>query len=243
MLALFGLGCFFVVGLVVGVRLLALWHRTRKLPELLAALALLGTGPLGVCILGTGFLLFGDTSLMPLFRATGLAIQGVGFSASACFAWRVFRPNDSWAVALTAIIGLGLLADGFGMFILPAPAGEFGLRNHVSIILKILAFGWGAFESLHYWRISSRRVAIGFADPLVSASFLMWGIALAAGTLGLVGVYAAIALLGPGAHQSPPGQLFVSCCGVVAAAALYLSFLPPQAYRRRIEARSPAAGG
>ena len=243
MLALFGIGCFFVVGLLVGVRLLALWCRTRQLPELLAAVAMLGIGPLGTCVLGTGYLLFHDTSLMPLFHAAGLAIQGVGFSAIACFAWRVFRPNDRWAVALAAIISLVLLVDGFGMFVVPTPAGEFALRNHVSMSLKILAIGWGAFESLLYWRVSNRRAAIGFADPLVSASFLMWGIGLASGTLGLAVVYATIAWIGPGAVLSPPSQLFISCFGVVAAAAFYLGFLPPRAYRRRFGARAPAAGG
>ncbi len=243
MLALFGIGCFFVVGLLVAVRLLELWWRTRQLPEFLVALALLGMGPLGACVFGAGYLLFRDTSLMSFFHATGLAIQGIGFSAAACFAWRVFRPNDKWAVVLTVVISLGLLGDGFGMFVLPVSPGEFVLRNHLSMNLKILALGWGALESLRYWRISSKRAAIGFADPLVSASFLMWGIALVSGTLALLSLYAAIVLIGPEAHMSPPSQLLTSCFGVVAAAAVYLSFLPPRAYRRRIEARASAAGG
>jgi len=243
MLAMFGIACFFAVGLLVSVRLLALWRDTRQVPELLGALGLLGIGPLGFCVVMTGFLLFRDTPQMPVLRAAGLGVQSLGFVATACFTWRVFRPNDWWATALTAGISLGLLSEGIALFAFPGPPGEFGPWNHLSMSLKILCLGWGAFESLRYWRISSRRVAIGFADPLVSASFLMWGIALGSGALGFVVVYASIVLLGPGGHLSVPIQLVLSTCGVITAAALYLSFLPPRAYRRRVEARAPSAGG
>lgn len=242
MLATLGIGCFFVVGLLVAARLLAVWYRTRQLPELLAAVALLGIGPLGTCVLGAGYLLFPGTSLMSLFHATGNAIQGVGFAAIICFAWRVFRPHDRWAAALATVASVVLLVDGLGMIVFRAPVSEFALRNHLSMNLKIFALGWGAFESLRYWRISRKRAAIGFADPLVSASFLLWGIALASGALALVVVYATILRSGPEAYMSPPSQLLISCLGVVAATSFYLGFLPPRAYRRRVEARALGAG-
>ena len=85
-------------------------------------------------------------------------------------------------------------------------------------------------------------MAIGFADPLVSASFLSYGIALGAGTLGFVSIYAGLLSLEPGGRLSTLLQLFLSGCGVVTAAGLYLSFLPPKAYRRWVEARAPVPG-
>ena len=56
------------------------------------------------------------------------------------------------------------------------------LHHHLDVWLKIPCLVWGALESLRYWRVTQRRVALGLADPLVSASFLAWGISLGVGS-------------------------------------------------------------
>jgi hypothetical protein len=114
------------------------------------------------------------------------------------------------------------------------------LHHHLDAWIKILCLGWGALESLRYWRVTQQRVALGIADPLVSASFLLWGISLASGALGFALIYAALLTLQPGELLSVRIQLLMSGCGVVTAAGLYLAFLPPKAYARRLAARSPA---
>ena len=240
MLGIAGIAVFFVVGLVVSLRLLGLARRTRRLPELLAGLGLLGIGPLGFCVLMAGVLLFRGTPLAEVLRISGLLLQGLGFVASAVFTCRVFRPGSDWARALATAISVGLLVTFVSCALTPIHAGGMLLHHHLDTWLKILCLGWGALESLRYWRVTQQRVAIGIADPLVSASFLLWGISLASGALGFALIYAALLSLQPGEHLGVRVQLLMSLCGVVTAAGLYLAFLPPKAYARRIAARSPA---
>ncbi|HEY8154818.1 MAG TPA: hypothetical protein VII72_11880 [Myxococcota bacterium] len=240
MLGIAGIAVFFAVGLLVSVRLLGLARRTRRLPELLAGLGLLGIGPLGFCVLMGGIILFRGTPLADVFRITGLGLQALGFVASVSFTCLVFRPGSDWARALATVIVLGLLVTFLSCALDPARAGGLRLHHHLDTWIKILGLGWGALESLRYWRVTRQRVALGIADPLVSASFLLWGISLASGALGFALVYAALLSLHPGEPLGARVQLLMSACGIVTAAGLYLAFLPPKAYARRLAERSAA---
>ena len=240
MLGIAGIAVFFVVGLLVSMRLLGLARRTRRMPELLAGLGLLGIGPLGFCVLMPGIILFRGTPLGETLRISGLGLQALGFLASVLFTCRVFRPGSDWARALATAIGIGLLATFVTCALYPARAGAMLPHHHLDTWLKILCLGWGALESLGYWRVTRQRVALGIADPLVSASFLLWGISLASGALGFMLVYVTLLSLHPGEHLGVGIQLAMSACGVVTAAGLYLAFLPPKAYARRLAARSAA---
>jgi hypothetical protein len=240
MLGIAGIAVFFAVGLAVSVRLLGLARRTRRLPELLAGLGLLGIGPLGFCVLMAGVMLFRGTPLADVLRIGGLGLQALGFVATAIFTCRVFRPGATWARSLATAISLGLLATFVSSALMPARGGGMHLHHHLDTWIKILCLGWGALESLRYWRVTQQRVAIGVADPLVSAGFLLWGISLASGALGFLLIYVALLSLQPGELLSAGVQVVISGCGVVTAAGLYLAFLPPKAYARRLAARSPA---
>jgi hypothetical protein len=242
MIGMAGIAAFFVVGLVVSIRLLRVWHETHRMPELLAGLGLLGIGPLGFCVLMVGGTFFRGTPLGHLIGVTGLGIQDLGFVASVLFTWRVFRPSAGWARALAVAIGIGL-AVSFASFVL-VPATKPYPQFHFDIALKFTTLGWGAFEALRYWRVARQRVAIGFADPLVSASFLAWGVALASAALGFLIIYVAILALEPGQTLGNGVQLLLSLCGIVTAIGLYLSLLPPKTYARHLaeSARQVAAG-
>jgi hypothetical protein len=124
--------------------------------------------------------------------------------------------------------------------LMPNRAGGMLLHHHLDAWIKILCLGWGALESLRYWRVTQKRVELGIADPLVSAGFLSWGIALASGALGFAGIYGALLALDPGERLGVGIQLLMSACGLVTAAGLYLAFLPPKAWARRLAARSAA---
>jgi len=241
MIGIGGIGAFFVVGLLVSLRLLGLWRKTRQLPELTAALGLLGIGPLGFCVLIGGPAIVPGTPLAQRFFVTGLALQALGFLAAAVFTWRVFRPAAFWARAFPIVLGVGLAVALFGYARVPIGSSHAGWHLHLDIGLKLACLGWGAAESLSYWRVTRARVAIGFADALVSASFLCWGIALSAGALGFLGVYFAVLALRPGEHLSGGVDVALSLCGIVSAAALFLAFLPPKAYAHWLAARSAAA--
>src|SRR5262245_56617561 len=81
-----GFGAFFVASLVVGVRLLALAARTRRAPELLIGLGVLGIGPVGF-----GFqvlaLFVGDPDAAEALSAIGAAAVAIGLWAKLLFNW------------------------------------------------------------------------------------------------------------------------------------------------------------
>ena len=233
MLGIAGIGVFFAVGLAVSVRLLGLARRSRGLPELLAGLGLLGIGPLGFCVIMAGVILLAGTPLGHGLRILGMGLQALGFVASAVFTWRVFRPSSDAARWLATGFSVSLLVSFIACALDPNRAGELRLHHHLDFWLKIGCLAWGALESLRYWRVTQRRVELGLADPLVSASFLAWGVALGSGALGFTLVWAAVFALAPGERLSATVNLVLSLCGVVAAASLYLAFLPPRAYARR----------
>lgn len=243
MIALVGIAAFFLVGLVVSWRLLGLWRETKQLPELTAALGLLGIGPLGFCVLMTGKVVFAGTPWMPLIRGAGLMVQAFGFVSAIVFTWKVFRPRQRWAAVLAGVLGVSVVISGLGMAFVPKQLPNPGLIWHVGQALKLTCLGWAATEAFLYWRVSHKRVAMGFADPLLSASFLMWSVGLAAGAMGFLLIYVATLSVEPGESLSTLVQLLMSTCGMVSASALYVSFLPPTFYIRFVEARNPGTAG
>ncbi|HME68965.1 MAG TPA: hypothetical protein VKM54_03755 [Myxococcota bacterium] len=241
MIGIVGMGVFFVVGLFVSLRLLGLWRKTRQLPELTAGMGLLGIGPLGFCVLLGGPTLAPGTRFAYLSFVTGLAVQALGFLSASVFTWRVFRPGARWARAFPIVLGAGLAVALVGYMVVPIGSGQPLWHFHLDIWLKATCLAWGAAESLGYWRVTRQRVAIGFADAVVSASFLCWGIALSAAALGFLGIYFAVLALRPGEHLGAGVEVALSSCGMITASALFLAFLPPKAYARWLATRSPAA--
>jgi hypothetical protein len=238
MLGIAAIAVFFAVGLAVSVRLLGLARRSRGLPELLAGLGLLLIGPLGFCVIMAGAILLAGTPLGRGVRTTGMALQALGFVATAVFTWRVFRPSSGAARAAATAISVSLLGILVACVLVPNRPGEMLLHHHLDAWFKIACLAWGALESLRYWRVTQRRVELGLADPLVSASFLAWGVALGSGALGFVLIWRALLALAPGEHLSAGVNFAISLCGIVTAASLYFAFLPPRAYAQRIAARA-----
>jgi hypothetical protein len=158
--------------------------------------------------------------------------------ATAIFTWRVFRPGSRAARGLAAAISVSLLMTFVFCAIAPNRPGEMHLHHHLDAWLKIASLAWGGLESLRYWRVTQARVALGLADPLVSSSFLAWGVALGSGALGFTLIWGALLVLAPGERLSAAVQLSLSLCGIVTAASLYFAFLPPRAYARRLAARA-----
>lgn len=98
-------------------------------------------------------------------------------------------------------------------------------------------YGWTAFESLRCWQQGRRRRALGLSDPVVVNRFLLWG------TMGVLESFAnlgglAIELQGANMFQSLAGALFMGANGVIASSLMFLTFMPPQAYLRFVEARA-----
>jgi len=240
-LALLGVGCLIVACTAVGLRLLALGARGRRLPEL---------------ALGSGYLLFGalgyplsavarasaaeGAAHAGLWLATALAIQNLGVIACYVFTARVFRPGRP-GVAVAATGALLLAVSWIGHSVEP---GWPGARSHgpwyyLGLATRAAAFVWCAAEAFAYWAQLRRRLRIGLADAVVVNRMWLWGASSLSIALGFA-VFAA-GTLSAGGVNAAPVVLTVSAIGLLAAAAMTLAFFPPAFYRRWLDRVAPDA--
>jgi hypothetical protein len=235
-----GFVAFFVVALVVGVRVLLLARRTRQLPELLMGIGVLGIGPVGFGLMVFARRFEDDPNLHMLTLGTALFAVSAGAFAKFVFNWRVYHPDSGFARGVALAAGAGL----FGTFVWSGLAYGFVSDDPlvpVSLSRSVLQIGcllWGAAESLNYWTRMRLRVRLGLADPVVCNRFLMWAIgAFAAGWGTAVGLVGQIIT---GASTAEAGWVMASSSlhGLVAAIAIALAFVPPKAYVRYIRMRA-----
>jgi hypothetical protein len=234
---------------VVGIRLLALAARTRRLHEAAVGLALFAAGGLG------GLLYFLGTSraeelgtLAVWVRGSGRLCLSVGALTLWAFTWRVFRPGSRWAAALFALASSAVVAAFVGEgFATGFGGGDYaGVWSRLGVASRGLAFLWAAVESLRHFGLMRRRQRIGLADPLVVNRFLLWGIATSAA----FGIYlvALMNLLQNTSHDvaagvfEPAWALLTSLFGLISGVCMWLAFLAPAAYRRWIESAAPDGG-
>jgi hypothetical protein len=235
---------FVLASLVVGARLIWLARRTRGFPELVLGLALFLMG--GVSYLLNTLAVQG-TGLPHGFRIGLIVVQLVlntfGMTGIALFTWRVFRPEDGWARAATAVVLLGYVAavaaqglsPGFAAMLDPDQPGPWRLN-------QIFATGtplWSGAEAFRYHALLRRRLALGLAEPAVVDRFRLWGLSMwlasAMTSLALVLWAKGIPLIGTLA-----GALAIGPLGLTIAGLLWLAFFPPRAYLRFIERRAAA---
>ena len=234
-----GLSAFTLTSLVVGLRLMALFQRTRQFPELAMGLSFFTAGFLSTAMNLVGNHAQADPSVAMWLRLAAALTSYTGYALMAFFVWRVFR-RDAAGVAIFAACA-GLLALGFVMQVfstkpvLPAPidAGFW-----VAFAGQVIAYGWAATETFRYWSLLRRRARIGLAEPLLVNRFLMWGIANAT----VVGIWGEVAWSMAGhetAVLSDASYLRLALLGFACAATTWLAFFPPRAYARRFERARP----
>jgi len=224
-------GLFVVVTAVVGLRMLVLAARTRRLPELLIAVALLGLGPLGY---GVSFVGRQVTGLPPEVALQAVVAGSLGLSTGSAalyvFVWQVFRPRATWArwacyasfVALVVSTGADLLVRLF-----VASRGSGGWM-WAAMVFRMLPLLWGAVESLRYWAMMRRRLALGLADPLVTATFLLWAVGAGSAGAGFAVAIATRAITGVSPTEHMPSNTALCVLALVAAVAIGLAFFPPR---------------
>lgn len=226
-----GFAAFFVVSLFVGIRLVLLWRETRQLPELLIGLGVLGIGPVGFSVTVVSQLL-AEASPGASTLCYGLAQLAVsaGALAKLVFTWKVYHPGSRIARGAVLAGGLALIAVYLEMAWRGFPVEAPGLR-HLPLVAALL---WGAIEALRYRERMRRRARLGLGDPVVENRFLVWGIGAAAAGIGSVFSMVAGTLYGAEALVDPQLLLLLSLHGMVAALCMWLAFLPPRAYLRRL---------
>jgi hypothetical protein len=240
-----GFGAFFVSSLAIGLRLVWLAHRNRGLPELLIGLGILGIGPAGFALMVFAMLFGQGRPLLALvlLAAAQLAMSG-GAVAAYVFNWTVFRRGAAWARALVgvaaaafAVAFLGRLATG--SYVLPMRLDAWSQLSSFDVILCLL---WGSYESLRYHDLMRRRARLGLADPVLANRFLLWGLGI--GSAGVGSLIGNLVMLVRGSAMVELDGLTLSnsMFGLAAAVLMWIAFLPPDAYRRWIQARARARG-
>src|SRR5262249_36825653 len=116
-------------------------------------------------------------------KMIGSAIADTGALCLLLFTARVFREHDrrAWAFvgamgALLAVHTIGYardLAAGMSPRTLLAQLLYWGAW---SLALTGIAWGQTGFESLRYYALLRKRVALGLADPAVANRVLLWGL-------------------------------------------------------------------
>src|SRR5262245_38970028 len=165
----------------VGIRLLLVNRRSRRLPELLLGLALVTIsvcGPL-IAISGIGRVAVGQLRFAPF--VLGIALFSLSTLGMSGFTWRTFRPQARWGVLLVVAVGAAQLTAAIGALLRLAAApdemaSDLAARAWLVAmrVPPIVNFSWTGIESFGQWRMARRRVALGIGDPVVANRFALW---------------------------------------------------------------------
>jgi hypothetical protein len=219
----------------IGGVLIAKARKTREPSELVFGL-LLVTAAAGhaTMIFGTELSSTLGSSLTRCVSSVGALSMAAGFAALYLGAWRFYRPDSLWALALSGVGSLALLSNWASM-LLHGTLTNPGEGSRESLVLLALIAGalfwWGA-ESLAYHRQMRRRVALDLAAPLIATRFLMLAFCSLsfAGAVGLVMV--ANAFLGHPARAIPAFQAAMGFLAVVGVGTGYCAFASVDFYER-----------
>jgi hypothetical protein len=235
-----GFPAFVVASLVLGVRLLALARRTRKLPELAIGLNFILGGAIGYSLLiaAESLHLFPD-SIAGWGSFGGVLGLLLGAASICVFTRQVFRPESRGSLALLGAFGVWTALALYGSFVLhvshaPEPTSRW-LGSWGPNLGLLAAYAWSSFEPLRYHALLRRRARLGLADAQVANRLWLWGCGTLA-TLAIALLHFAAQLAGR--HELPPSWVGASAVLILATAACqWLAFFPPAAYRRRFAAR------
>jgi hypothetical protein len=237
-----GLVAFAVSSLAIGVRLLWLGRRTRRVPELAV-----GLGFVIGCVVGyvPETIVLSSDLLSPEREATVLAVTQVAIRLAAIsvlvFTRNVFRAREAWATGFAALLVVALAMSwiAFPYTRIYAESARDLFWYDFFAVARSLALAWGAVESLVYYAKSRRRMRLGLAEALVTNRFLLWGIGLASLTLLMASTLLASLL---GVDPALSGWVLLeSLAGLVGASTLWLTFFPGKAYKAFVERRAARA--
>jgi hypothetical protein len=234
-------GVLILAALVVVTKTLALWFRTRGLPELLLSLYLSFATVIGYPLAITMGLIPASENWQ--IHVVAQVVMALGWVSLLLFTLNVFRRDTSWAKWLVGL-SVSFVVATVGAYILEVtganPRTPQEMPGFTAIISTpvAIAYFWTAFEALFYHRQLKLRLRLGLAENAVVNRVLLWGLmALAAGAALVINVAALLA----GSYLSPPIVVISSIFGLVHASCLFLAFHPPAWYRRWLESSAPVA--
>ncbi len=165
----------------------------------------------------------------------------VGCSCFLFFNAKVFRPNASWSMPVAAFGALILAICGAAIVVAVHATTDVAAltertRNWTALFLFGLVAGlaWTAIEGFRHYRMMRKRLALGLAEPIVTNRFLLWGISGMV-SLSWNAVVSFYLLAGVNINTNPVPVFAISFGGLLTAACLVLTFMPPAWYVRWIE--------
>jgi len=226
-MALIAIGAMCLATGTVGVRLLAVWWRTRESPELHVGIALLTVGPIGFALTGLSEPL---AAVHPdLGRVTwALAAAGLNLGSALIF---LFTTEVFYSLSLRAkdcALFFGVWMALLWASEIPVTGydaeGMAGWPTRVSDFMRAFALLWAGAMSLKHQGLVRRRLAIGLGDPVASDRLLLWGMGI--GSAGLVCLLDASAkVMGFSMFHTPALLLLDTFAGFSASICLYLAFV------------------
>jgi hypothetical protein len=236
---------FVVFCMVLGVRLVRLSRRHQARPELYLGSALFLMGGLGYGILITmsfarGWAGEAGMAWIPGVSLFGKALHDLGVLCMIAFILTVFRPIETWARALAAVMAGALLVGYVGHaltngFTHMQPSAWYWLGFATIGTLPL----WNATEAFLYHGQMQRRAALGLADPMVVNRFLLWGVASIFSALAVWTVSIPSMLQLPIDRQmglAPFTLSLTAFWGIGSISSYWLAFFPPAWYARRVKA-------
>lgn len=232
---------------ITSVRLLILSRRTQQLPEfyLGAGFACMVLSIPFMGFSGVGRLAAGEVDLLLL--AVGLVLLWLSFGTQAAFTWTAFRPRAAWAENLVLAIGSGqaVITGGvlhaLGSAPLDTPSFEAAQPWMQALRVPIgVVYLWTSIEAWVQYAMARRRNRIGLGDPVTTNRILLWALNSGVGVLA-VAVSALLHLQARGPFADPRAALAIGLAGLAGAVILYLAFMPPAWYLRRVHARTAVA--
>ncbi len=231
-----------IVTLVVGVRLVLTWRRTRGLPELLFGIAFVGGG-VGMAGIQLGQrMLWGGTTWAAPMNTFLYAFQIAGTVALYTVNWRLWRRGARWAQALCAA-GCTLALVVYGIRIVDGDFASNNVHTRGVALFQVIRFGvmaWACAEAFAHYAQLRRRLRLGLADPVATNQILLWGVAgTATASTTLIISWC---LFGLGAHplDVPVALVALTVLAFLLSASMWCAFFPPTALRRRLEAHAAA---
>lgn len=218
---------------VLGARLL--WgFLLRGAPTGLLGIALLfgGAPVLVISLLLEHVAVTASAPVPQLLRAALVICAGIAGVCVMRFTYEVFRPHSR---SLPWLIGAVCVYFTVAASMLPfsPESREIGASwmSRATFLLLFAIFAWASGESFRYWRVYRR---VSDLEPFVVDRFRMWGVA-AASVIPMIGLVLT-------AHRHAFAHALAACFGLFCTVALWLAFLPPRWYRRRLAAGAPSDG-
>lgn len=185
-----------------------------------------------------------------LLVAFGIGGAHAGVACIFFFTRLVFRPTVPWlraAVWTMALLMAVVWITGVAFVNWPlrnAPPREaieagfpWALASNA---LCGIGMAWSAWEAIRQWSLSRKRARVGLADPLVANRMLLWGLFTGASFVTNV-AHGSMAAMGRDPGDSGAMIAFSGVLALVSTVALWLAFLPPEAWIRRIRGASAAS--